>query len=321
MAFLRSVKPKIAEPCIAKDMYCYGSKYAIKTYYESPSAAFATLKSDYSTDPFVQSQCHQLVHIIGRTAYKKYTELPAVFANGDSFCWSGYFHGVIEQAIGTLGTAKIKEQINTLCSSFSTKNQYSFDHFNCVHGLGHGIMTVEGFDVFKALETCSLLSGVWEQQSCQGGTYMENVMVASRENGHSDFLKQDDLLYPCNAVESRFKQQCYLMQTSYMLQQNNYDFAATFKLCARADKGYESTCYQSIGRDASGSTTSNITGTVAKCRLATTDNGILNCMTGAARDFVSYYHSDVKAKELCTAFGKNLEQPCLEIVETYYANF
>jgi hypothetical protein len=318
---LKAAKPLADKPCVTKDMYCYGRTYALLTFNKSPTDAFTAMKADYKTDTFVSSQCHQLSHIIGRTAYNKYLDLPKVFANGDSFCWSGYYHGVVEQAVGTLGSAKIKEQLNNLCSSFAEKQRYSFDHFNCVHGLGHGLMTVESFDLLKALESCGILKDAWDKSSCQGGVYMENVMVASRENGHSEFLKPNDLLYPCNAVAKDFKQQCYLMQTSYILQQNKYNYTETFKLCSQADEGFSDTCYQSIGRDASGSSTNQVKLTASKCRLAADGAQQYNCMIGAVKDFVSYYHSDVQANELCLEFGESTNEACREIVRSYYANF
>lgn len=307
--------------CPPEDMRCYSKQYALWTYYQTPEVAFTKLEAAYKADPFIATQCHQLSHIVGRTAYKRYTDLTTVFGHGNSFCWSGYYHGVIEQAVGDMGAAAVKRDADKLCSTFADKQQFSFDHFNCVHGLGHGLMSIEGYDLFKALDDCDLLTGPWQQSSCQGGVYMENVMVAVRESGNTKYLKKDDLLYPCNAVEKRFKEQCYLMQTSYALKENSYDFDATFKLCAQADAGFVNTCYQSLGRDASGSTNSNQSETIATCQLSANPDGIYNCMVGAVKDFVSYYHSDQQALALCDGFGGSITEPCQKIVKDYYASF
>jgi hypothetical protein len=143
--------------CETSDFYCYGSRYALLAYDKSSKDAYDQMKADYKTDTYVVAQCHQLAHIIGRTIYKKTGDLTKTFAEGDSFCWSGYHHGVIEQAIGTLGATKIKTQLNTICDAFSDKTRYSFDHFNCVHGLGHGMMTIEGFELFTAQRAAKAL--------------------------------------------------------------------------------------------------------------------------------------------------------------------
>jgi hypothetical protein len=307
--------------CESNDFYCYGSRYALLAYDKSSKAAYDQLKIDYAADPYVVSQCHQLTHIIGRTIYKKTGDLTKTFAEGDSFCWSGFHHGVIEQAIGVLGATKIQAQLNTICDAFSDKTKYSFDHFNCVHGLGHGMMTIEGFELFTALEDCQGLDDNWERLSCQGGAYMENTMVATRETGSTKFLKEDDLLYPCNSVRDVFKEQCYLTQTSYMLQKTNYDFAKVFSLCANADAGYLDECYQSVGRDASGSTNSDVTRTIQNCQNTTDQTAVYYCMVGASKDFVSYYHSDIQANRLCDAFGEQITTQCRDIVRSYYATF
>src|SRR5205085_119777 len=108
-------------------------------------------------------------------------------------------------------------------------------------------MAIDGYELPNALKSCDLITDSWEETSCYGGVFMENIMVAARENGNSKYLKKDDLVYPCNFVEQPYMQQCYLMQTSYMLQQNGYNFAETFQLCSKAEANFVSTCYQSIG--------------------------------------------------------------------------
>lgn len=308
----------------SKTFRCYATYYATKAYNDGEAAAMDDVKQEYNTSGYVKAQCHQLTHIIGRTSYKKWGSLDKAYANGDSFCWSGFYHGGIEQAISDIGAARVKSDAPSICDTFAKKRQYSFDHFNCVHGLGHGLMAVDDYDLMKALASCDVLKLDWERQSCQGGVFMENVMVASRGNGTSAWFKDDQPLYPCTAVKTAYKEQCYLMQTSQVLQRNGYDFNKTFAVCATADVGFTDTCYRSLGRDASGSTVSDKVRTIAICRMAPTHDGIVGCMLGADRDFVSYFHSDIQARELCTAFGDiaaDLEAQCQQDVTQYYRAF
>ena len=306
----------------AKDYQCYAKYYAAVAYSKGNAAAFKDMEAAYNTDDFVKSQCHQLAHVVGRTSFEKAGSLEKAYQQGDNFCWSGFYHGAIEQAIKELGPARIKKEAATVCQSFALKQQYSFDHFNCVHGLGHGLMAVEDYNLFDSLKLCNNLNDSWEQSSCYGGVYMENVMVASRGDGTTAYFKADDPLYPCDAVDQLYKEQCYLMQTSYILQHNGYDFAKTFQECARADTGFAETCYRSIGRDASGSTISDVDKTIANCKHGGDAPGAqYNCMLGAVRDFVSYYHGVEKANQLCDAFGGEFTAPCRQDVITYYKTF
>jgi hypothetical protein len=276
--------------------------------------------SAYATSSFIKSQCHQLTHVIGNTAYDEKGSIAAAFVDGDGFCWSGYYHGVVERGVSTKGSAYVKEHMNELCAEMPGKDRYSFDYYNCVHGLGHGIMSMTRNELFESLELCDLLSGDWERSSCYGGVYMENVMTDWR-NHKTAYLKTDDLLYPCTAVEEKYKYQCYLMQTSYVLKMNGYDFADGFTRCAAVPSPYNETCAQSLGRDASGSTVSNKEETKRRCDMAPDALLYHNCVVGAVKDFVSYFHSDTEARAFCAILEKGEDASCDALVTSYYATF
>jgi len=312
------------EACGTENQFkCYSDYFTAKTEATEAKEALADLRTLYDKgDEYAKSQCHQLAHEVGHVGYKKYGSLSAAFTKGDAFCWSGYYHGVTEEAVGDMGPERMRAEANDICKDLAATKRYSFDHYNCVHGLGHGFMTVDNFNLFKALTTCDLLKDEWERTSCYGGVFMENVMVAVREGNKSEYLRPQEPLYPCTAVETPYKEQCYLMQTSYALQQNNYDFGKAFTLCRDvADKDFSHICYQSIGRDASGSTVSDIGRTKANCDKAPDNGALENCMLGAVRDFVSFHHSDAQAKDFCAVFQPDIRSRCLQEVETYYATF
>ncbi len=305
----------------APDFRCYATHLANKTYYEGREPVFAEIKTAYESDQYIKAECHQLTHIVGRTAYKKLGGLDKAYAQGDSFCWSGYYHGAIEQAITDIGGDKIKADAPAVCKSFAEKRPYSFDHFNCVHGLGHGLMAVGSYNLPDSLELCDVLETDWDRSSCYGGVFMENVMVASRGNGVGAYFKDSEPLYPCTFVKAAYKEQCYLMQTSRVLQKNGYDFTKTFAECEKADVGFTNTCYRSLGRDASGSTISDKDRTIATCQLAPNREALEGCTLGAVRDFVSYYHSDQQALALCDGFGGDIGEMCKRDVAQYYKAF
>jgi len=131
-----------------------------------------------------------------------------------------------------------------------------------------------------------------------------------------------DTVYPCNIVPQKYKDQCYLMQTSYMLKINHYDFKKTFDLCENVDKGFSVTCYRSLGRDASGSTVSDLQKTHDICLQGKNYEQQSECLVGAVKDFISYYHSDVKAKQLCESYDdQKIAQYCLQTAADYYKSF
>ena len=305
---------------LEQDFQCHKRHFAEIARVIGPVAAMTDLKKLYSTNTYVVSQCHQLVHAIGNTAADMYGDIGEAFRYGDSFCWSGYYHGVVEQALKQFNPDTAAAKTDGFCAKIPGKAQYSFDYFNCVHGLGHGFMAITKNEVFQALSLCDNLSGQWEKESCYGGVFMENVMVDNRSH-FTKYLKPDDLLYPCDAVDEHFKGQCYLMQTSYALTKNGRSFANLFDLCARADQNYRNTCAQSIGRDASGQSVSNAAQTHDWCALGHDDDQKMNCIIGAAKDFVSYFHSDKPAYEFCRTEEGSLRSICENTVQSYYRTF
>jgi hypothetical protein len=316
-----TTKGKIV-PCDAEhnNFTCFQTYYTEVVKQKGVAAAFTQLKKDYESNNYVRSQCHPFSHVIGHAAVILYPEVSVAFSHGDPFCWSGYYHGVMEEVVERAGVSKITSDLDGICSGVTGKESYSFDYYNCVHGLGHGLMAITDNELFKSLKYCDNLSGAWEETSCFGGVFMENVMIDNR-GLVTNFLRPKEPLYPCNAVDEKYKSSCYLMQTSYMLKVANYDFAKVFGQCREADKDYVNICFQSLGRDASGQSLSNAPATKAKCDLGATYNEKSNCIIGAVKDFVSYYHSDVQAKSFCNSLDTDLQEICTYTAETYYRSF
>lgn len=146
---------------------------------------------------------------------------------------------------------------------------------------------------------------------------MENIIVDNK-NHFTKYLNPQDPLYPCNAVAQVYRGTCYLMQTSYMLKVTNEDFAKVFSLCGTAEQAFQSVCYQSLGRDASGHTVSDVAATKAICAMGKDFSQQSNCVIGAVKDFISYHHSDSEAKALCSSFeDAQLRSVCFATAESY----
>ena len=114
-----------------------------------------------------------------------------------------------------------------------------------MHGLGHGLMIYTNYDLQKSLETCDQLATSWDQSSCTGGIFMENLQTSYGTK--SPWLRDDDPLYPCTAVAERHKLYCYLMVTSRILDVDGGDWAKTVSWCRKAERNWVATCFQSLG--------------------------------------------------------------------------
>lgn len=295
---------------------CYETYYTKLVQEQGVKEAFDDLKVRYAQNGYVVSQCHPITHVIGRVATNKYTDVAEAYTHGDPFCWSGYYHGVLEGVVGKIGGKHLGDSLNGICANLPGKATYNFDYFNCVHGLGHGVMAFTQDELFDALKLCDRLDGSWERESCYSGVFMENVIVDNK-NHFTKYLKPTEPLYPCNAVDTKYKTPCYLMQTSYMLKVTNGDFAKVFGYCAKAEEAFRPTCYQSLGRDASGRSASDIVITRQTCEIGKGFEQRSNCVIGAVKDIISYFHSDVQAKEFCASLDSDLKETCRTTEEEY----
>lgn len=313
--------PPILFSCGQSDWDCYEQYYVDVTKRGSTEKAFEDLRARYPNDGYARAMCHPLTHVIGRAASEKFETPGDAYLEGDPFCWSGYYHGVLEGVIGRIGLKNLPSQMDTICVSIRERKGYGFDYYNCVHGLGHGVMAITQNELWESLDYCDKLTGAWEQLSCASGAYMENI-IADGKMHTTKFLNPGEPLYPCNTSPEKYKSTCYLMQTSYMLKINGRDFKKTFEWCSDVEIPHRTTCYESLGRDASGGTTSNIEQTYAICMLGTNAEQQKHCVIGAVKDFISYFHSDVEAQQLCDSFDDaNLKDTCHTTATSYYSQF
>jgi hypothetical protein len=307
---------------LAEQFTCWQSRYNAIVANQSPETAMDDFKKQFDAVPYVKSNCHQISHVIGRAAAKRYDTLQETYEHGDNFCWSGYYHGSIETIARQIGKDKILSQLTGVCADFKDKRANSFEHFNCVHGMGHGLMALQDGELFTALESCDTYQDPWEAESCYGGVFMENVMNEINMGGHSKYLRHDDPLYPCTAVKDRYKQACYLMQTSHALTVVKQDYPKVFGLCAGVGAAYEAVCYQSLGRDASGQSSSDQTRTIELCMLGPSQPARQNCFTGAVKDFISYHNNDSQGLAMCAAIpDATLAAGCTSEAHNYYRIF
>ena len=90
---------------------------------------------------------------------------------------SGCYHGVLEAYFlsqPTVGQA----QVAAVCNGQIKADEKLILKFQCVHGLGHGLMMYLDHNLPKALQYCDYQAADWDRQSCYGGVFMENIIYA-----------------------------------------------------------------------------------------------------------------------------------------------
>ena len=279
------------------DATCFQQAFANLAYYRGPKVALARFVQAMHTNPFVEENCHRIAHAIGAGALTRFHgDVGTAFARGSAVCWSGYYHGILERAFQGIPDSRLATVARGLCAKVEARDSL-FIAYQCVHGLGHGLMIYTGYDLPLALHTCDKLRTSWDQVSCTGGVFMENQ--SSSYGFKSQWLRPKQPLYPCTAVSRRHKLYCYLMVTSQILPDVGYSWTKTVALCRRSEPGWVPTCFQSLGRDASGQTRGSVTRIEHICGLA--GDMERECLLGAAKDLTSNDANGRRAARLCSA--------------------
>ena len=272
------------------------------------------------TDNYVARDCHQVVHDLGNDAAVWYGDIGVALAYEGFLCASGYYHGVIEYAISQFDGTALYDEVPNICQT-AALNRYSLAHYNCVHGLGHGIMLNTGGDLFGSIPYCERLVDPWELSSCISGIMMENIVSA--QQGKSTAVRVDDLIYPCNAIAESYVDECFGMQTAWMLTQLGYTeggFTEAFATCDTVRDDMIDACYRSMGRDISGFAVFEVSRMVDLCSLGHPRHQE-QCYVGAAMSAVYNDHDTATATALCEAIPPHMRDVCYaardEIARTF----
>jgi cytochrome c553 len=301
------------------DYACYKQAFGNLAYSRSPATALARLAAYMRTNELVRSGCHQIAHEIGHAGYVRYHGNAAqALANGSMTCWSGYYHGVVERAFAGVPRSKVRAMARKMCEGSAIRKTY-FLAYQCVHGLGHGLMIYSLNDLPYSLRVCDSLRTEWDQSSCTGGVFMQNFLPGPMQMAPTKWLSRKDLLYPCDKVGSRDKLYCYLMVTSRILPVVHYDFARAAKWCWKAEKAWIATCFQSFGRDASGFSVQSPRKIVATCRLAGTMER--ECIYGGSRDLTSNDAGPARATQMCLLAPAPTRSYCFYGIGTILGGF
>jgi cytochrome c553 len=303
------------EGCL--DTECRRQAFGNIAYREGPRKALDLFDEKLQDDQPVEADCHRIAHTIGAASLVHYEgNVAKALANGRASCWSGYYHGVVERSFYGASRPELPKRSRQICADPEIRRT-SFLAYQCVHGLGHGLMIHTGYDLPGSLRVCDKLQTGWDSDSCEAGVFMENV--SSSYGIKSRWLRDNDLIYPCNSIAEKYKLYCYLMVTSRILAANGYDWRKTAATCRRSDRGWVATCFQSLGRDASGNTRQNVPQILELCALA--GDMTKECIYGAARDITSNDASPRRSKGLCESAAEQFRAYCFEGIGTIIGGF
>jgi len=289
---------------------CMNQYYNKLTERAGPTIAMKDVRDGYDKYPDLRHLCHQVTHVIGRAAAARGDSLGVLFAEGDPFCWSGYYHGAVEGKLRGISTVRItSEFVNNFCRDIPKTESNYFHYFNCVHGTGHAFMYVSHNDLPFALSRCETFIAGDDKQNCAAGAFMENI-VASQNEHNTKFIRANEPYFPCTIVNTLFIDTCYTAQATLIWQNTKYPKDA-FRLCEEIpDTPSKHSCVEGLGREIAAGSMNTTAETIKGCEAASSSDTFSTCIIGAMKNFISYYHDDVLAKELCRSIDISTQIQC-----------
>jgi hypothetical protein len=229
-------------------------------------AALDSLERRAARDSTVLRDGHQMAHALGRDAVALHGGDASIIRECRPSFASGCYHGVVEAAVGLEGRIDMA-QLEHLCVSMDESGGPA-PGFECLHGLGHGVLGAVGRDLATTLRHCDVLSTPRHAASCHSGAFMEAITGAmgppmthemhahapdhAHEAAHPLAIDPADPYSPCDAYHDPYATSCWLFQGYVILRANGFDAGRALRICDGAPDGRAARCYESIGHQLTG---------------------------------------------------------------------
>ena len=260
-------------------------------------------------DPETQKYGHDLTHVVGINAWTPDEAVGPVYDSCTGLFQSGCYHGVVQAYLDAQGTDSAT--VYGLCNQIGSATTNAWLRFQCVHGIGHGLVNNMAMHLPKALAGCDWLVREWDATSCYGGAFMEFI-VAARGQSHHPHKKaataggepehddhdmsamaadsfparnRNDPLYPCSVLAPKYQSACYGMQAGIIIEIVGPDFGKIAKACDQAPLGMRPACYQGVGTYVSGYVVRNQAKAIAQCEKGSPEYQAW-CFVGVVKNLI-----------------------------------
>jgi hypothetical protein len=296
-SLLSACKPHVSHSIDAYST-CLGDGIAALSSAGNIALAMGTLDRIVHSDPSLILLGHPLAHALGYAVRSTPTTATRLLSECDDRYQSGCYHGILQRYFDArMGLPLAQSVLLAPCDGLrGTREQFRL--FDCLHGVGHGLMMYHRYDANASLKDCDRLASDWDQRSCYSGVFMENNMGARLQmfadeqlgmHRHSMpgpsvvLFKPNDLNYPCDATPARYRRECYELQADLILPAVKHDYRKAGAACDGAGTpDLVRECYIGLGRNASGAAAFQYAGIKRRCDQVS-PAGVSFCYEGAVR--------------------------------------
>lgn len=192
---------------------------------------------------------HALSHLVGESLFR-HAGLSGISNCTSEYGW-GCYHGFAIAAFLEQGTELIS-RAEEICEVGEVS---ASDSGGCLHGIGHGILAIHGYeydDLLDSLILCDTLKNTSSQSGCYGGVFMEyNIWTMKHLTENTIAIRPlgsaDEYLALCQQVPSKYSKSCYMEQAAWVIMHEPV-FAAYGQACAQLENEQKEYCYLGLGR-------------------------------------------------------------------------
>lgn len=268
--------------------------------------------------PEVYARCHEVTHYLSRSEYEEQKNIAKVYAQCDSTCHGGCYHGTLE---AYLKEETSKENFDLfagfpkICGDLSDY-QKPLEYYECLHGLGHAAMFISDMDLKKSLSLCDTIPEQALKERCYTGAFMENSSSSTSADHASVYIKKDDPFYPCNSLEEKYLALCWQYQSSYFSIITHQDWKKVADMCMQIPQNYQDNCFRTIGTNQVGFTQSLET-MRDDCNLMPTEHFKTVCVMGVISSLTYRFVGDInKMIEFCSIVSDGQKEGCFKQIGT-----
>ncbi len=269
------------------------ARYSSLVLTSDPGQAISQLETESLDSSQTSAYCHDLLHVIGRTAYSKYGSFAPAAKYQNDFCNSGYVHGLFE--VYFQNSPDALNNLTLLCEEYAADRP--FDLWQCYHGVGHGLMYLTGGDLDLSLKLCQDSLEGESERDCQNGVYMEvfNLEILAKEVAA---VNPDDPFFTCSS-RTTDKSDCYLYVPTYLSQTLGQSYEEIFVSCHTVESDFVSLCVSGVGAEAVKRNINNLKEVFAICQQAPSESDQISCVQGLVRTYLSQTGSYISGQSLC----------------------
>jgi hypothetical protein len=292
--------------------------------------ALDTLEILASHDREIRGQGHALAHALGRYTIAQHNNDLSVIAQCREIFEAGCYHGVLE---GYLATRKSVDSptVASICAPVERASPVHLRALECSHGLGHGLLARQGYDLQRALTACNYLGAADARDECHDGVFMENVvhgmgasmitvgddalsahnhmMQMEGDRAHHEYFRKQDLAFPCDSIAAQYQSSCWSYQPLAIIRLTGANFQRTLHMCDNATGAAATTCYRGFGKQSTAWYGDRAPDIIKTCETATSPH-IEDCLAGAVEAYVDFAWTPDRAIVFCRAVPTAAKSGC-----------